>query len=284
MAEETLTSETGVDAAGQSPTESDGNQTTGTEPAASIDGQSGVDGQTTVGPDQTEDTFFDPRDVQDDPNLQAAYKQMQKSYTKKMQGISDQKQKIDAYDAFYQNPIEQVQKIAQQYGYQLTQAQAAAAVEQNTAQSEQDWQPQNWNEVMEKATAVAEQRIMQKMNPMLSQVQDMQKTSIETQLAEIDPTWHQYEDRMKSNLSKHPTLSKDPSMLYRLSVPSEVLESRATQAALRKMETRQQSQQVSGKSTTSKVPTGGLPDKPVSFAEAVDAAKKSLADQGILQG
>jgi len=282
MAEETLTSETGVDA-GQSKIEPDGDQAIGTEPDASIDGQSGVADPTTGGPDQSEDTFFDPRDVQDDPKLQAAYKQMQKSYTQKMQGISDQRQKIDAYDAFYQNPIEQIQRIAQQYGYNLTPGQAAA-VQQNQQQSQEEWQPQNWNEVMERATQIAETNIMQKMNPVFNQVQTMQKNSIETQLSEIDPTWHQYEDHMKANLAKHPTLSSDPSMLYRLSVPSEVLESRATQAALRKMESRQQSAQVSGKSTTSKVPTGGLPDKPVSFAEAVDAAKKSLADQGISQG
>jgi hypothetical protein len=280
MAEE-LNSEPGVDG-GQSELGSGGSQTTEAEPEQSVDGQSGEE-TTQQGP--PEDVFFDPRDVQDDPKLQAAYKQMQRAYTKKMQSISEQRQKIDAYDAFYQNPIEQVQKIAQQYGYQLSPAQAQEAAKALEADATtQDWQPNNWNDVMQRATEMAEQRIMEKMNPMLSQVQNMRKESIESQLSEIDPTWQQYEDRMKSSLAKHPSLSNDPAMLYRVSVPQEVLESRATQAALRKMETRQQSAQVSGKSTTSKSPTSGLPEGPVSFEEAVNAAKKSLADQGISRG
>ena len=280
MAEE-LNSEPGVDG-GQSELGSGGSQTTEAEPEQSVDGQSGEE-TTQQGP--PEDVFFDPRDVQDDPKLQAAYKQMQRAYTKKMQSISEQRQKIDAYDAFYQNPIEQVQKIAQQYGYQLSPAQAQEAAKVLEADATtQDWQPNNWNDVMQRATEMAEQRIMEKMNPMLSQVQNMRKESIESQLSEIDPTWQQYEDRMKSSLAKHPSLSNDPAMLYRVSVPQEVLESRATQAALRKMETRQQSAQVSGKSTTSKSPTSGLPEGPVSFEEAVNAAKKSLADQGISRG
>lgn len=281
MAEEELNSETGVDG-GQSGLESGGSQITEAETDQSVDGQSGEE---TTQQGTSEDTFFDPRDVQDDPKLQAAYKHMQSAFSKKMQSISEQRQKIDAYDAFYQNPIEQVQKIAQQYGYKLNPAQAqevGKALE--TDANAQDWQPNNWNDVMQRATEMAEERIMQKMNPMLSQVQDMRKQSIESQLSEIDPTWQQYEDRMKSSLANHPSLSNDPAMLYRVSVPQEVLESRATQAALRKMETRQQSAQVSGKSTTSKNPTSGLPEKAVSFEEAVNAAKKSLADQGISKG
>ena len=270
MAEE-QTTETGVDA-GQSGIGPE-YQTTETEPT---DAQ-GQSAEETTQPGPSEDVFFDPREIQDDPKLQAAYKQMQRAYTKKMQSISDQRQKIDAYDAFYQNPIEQVQRIAQQYGYSLSRAEAQQAVNQQN----DDWQPNNWNDVMTRATEIAEKRIMEKMNPVFSQVQNMRKQSIESQLSEIDPTWQQYEDRMKGNLNTHPSLANDPVMLYRVSVPTEVLESRATQAALRKMEARQQSAQVSGKSTTSKNPASGLPDGPVSFQDAVAAAKKSLADQGI---
>lgn len=268
---------------GQSEIGSDGNQTTDAGPQDET-GQSVEDQTTHQGTD--EDSFFDPRDIADQPELTAAYKNMQRAYTKKMQAIADQRQKIDAYDAFYQNPIEQIQRVAQQYGYQLSPAQAQQVANQQTTetQSNEPWQPQSWDEVMSKATEIAEQRILQKMDPVLSQVQNMRKESIESQLAEIDPAWHQYEDEMRDTIKTHPTLANDPAKLYRLSVPTEVLESRATQAALRKLEARQQSGKVSGKSTTTKEPGGGLPDKPVSFSEAVAAAKKNLADQGIRPG
>lgn len=272
---------------GQSEPGSGGGQTTGADPAGSGAGQAaGATGQTSQGAPDTgsqEDSFFDPRSIADKPELQAAYKQMQRAYTKKMQNISEQKQKIEAYDAFYQDPISQVQRIAKQYGYSLTRAEAAdvANSQQNQNNQQQNWQPQSWDDVMERATQIAEQRIMEKMNPVFSEVQNIRKQSIESQLSEIDPTWQQYEDQMKTNLGKHPTLATDPAMLYRLSVPQDVLESRATQAALKKLEAKGQSANVSGSSTTTRQPQGGLPDKPVSFQDAVAAAKKVLSEQGI---
>lgn len=272
---------------GQTDPGPDGSQTTGADPSGPGGGQAGAAdaGQTTdSGPDTSgQDSFFDPRDVPEE--LKPAYKQMQSAFTKKMQDISKDRQKIQAYDAFYQNPMEQIQRIAQQYGYQLTPAQAQAIANQqqgqNQQQGDQKWEPQSWDDVLAKAEERAEQRVLQKLQPVLGQVQTMRKQTIEQQLSEIDPTWQQYEDRMTDNLQTHPTLANDPAMLYRLSVPQEVLESRATQAALRKLEAKGQSANVSGSSTTNKQPGAGLPDKPVSFQEAVQAAQKELARKGL---
>jgi len=283
MAEELTTGpDTGE---GQAEIGSDGNQTTDLAPDAGGGGQSAEASQnptTQQGPDAAaDDSFFDPRDIQDKPELMSAYKGMQKAYTKKMQEISGNRQKIEAYDAFMNNPVDQLQRFAQQYGYHLTPAQAKQMVNE---QQQKDWQPQSWDEVMDKATQRAKQELMQELSPVFSEVQHMKKQSIETQLSEIDPTWHQYEDQMKAMMREHPTLAKDPAKLYRLSVPQEVLESRATQAALRKLEGRQQSAQVAGGSTTTRNPQGGLPQKPVSFAQAVEAAKRKLAEEGIRPG
>ena len=272
--------------AGFPDTEPAGGQTIGDGPQNLDSGQS-VETQSTSEGAPTEDTFFNPADIADKPELMSAYKGMQSAYTKKMQSIAEQRNKIEAYDAFYQNPMEQVQRIAQQYGMKLTPADGAQSRVENQGHQGQvgeDWQPQNWNDVLIRAKDMAKQEIMQDLNPVFSQVQNMRKQSIEQSLTEIDPTWHQYEDQMKSNLQTHPTLANDPAMLYRLSVPQEVLESRATQAAIKKMEDRQKSAGVSGTSTTSKKPGSGLPDKPLSFPEAVEAAKKKLAEQGIRPG
>ena len=96
-----------------------GGQTIGDGSRASDPGgQSAGDSQATtpMGPsDAVEDTFFNPQDIADKPELMAAYKGMQKAYTKKMQALADQRHKVEAYDAFYANPIEQVQRVAQQY-------------------------------------------------------------------------------------------------------------------------------------------------------------------------
>ena len=54
-----------------------------------------------------EPTFFDPNSIPEE--LKPAYKQMQAAFTKKMQGISGDKQKIEAYNAFMSDPIGQMQ-------------------------------------------------------------------------------------------------------------------------------------------------------------------------------
>jgi hypothetical protein len=251
-----------------------GGQTTEGTPEGS-EGQSAV-GTTEDGPQ--EPTFFDPKTVPED--LVPAYKQMQAAYTKKMQAMSKDREKIEAYNAFSADPINQLQRYAQQYGYQLTRAEAAQQL-QNAQEVGEDWQPQSWNEVLQKAKEMAMVDLREQFGPVLKEVRDIKKTSIERQLSEIDPTWQQYEDDMKQLMNQHPTLANDAALLYKMAVPEEVLQSRATQAALAKLEAKGKSAQVSGGSTTTKQPKEGLPDKPVSFNDAVEAAKKKLAEEGI---
>jgi len=258
---------------GQAIEGSDGGQTTGEAPAGS-EGQSAV-GTTETGPQ--EPTFFDPKTVPED--LLPAYKQMQAAYTRKMQAMSKDRQKIEAYDAFNADPVGQLQRYAQQFGYSLTRAEAQQQLE-NQAVGD-DWQPNSWNEVLQRANEMAEQNLMKKFGPVLQEVRNIKKTTIERELSEIDPTWHQYEDDMKHLMDLHPTLANDAALLYKMAVPEEVAQSRATQAALKKLEAKGRAAQVSGGSTTNKQPKEGLPDRPLSFNEAVQAAKKKLAEDGI---
>jgi hypothetical protein len=64
-------------------------------------------------------------------------------------------------------------------------------------------------------------------------------------------------------------------MLYKMSVPPEVLEARATKAALAKLKGSTDSANVSG-STTAKQTTFES-NGPLSFTQAVEAAKRKLA-------
>jgi len=229
-----------------------------------------------------EPTFFDPSSLSEE--LKPAYKQMQAAFTKKMQGISGEKQKIEAYNQFMRDPIGQMQQVAQQYGYSLTRAQAAQAIQDQQVQPPQNWEPQSWDEVMTKAEERAEQRIMAKLQPFLGNVQKQTATNIERQLSEIDPMWKTYEDDMRSMLQQHPTLVNDVSMLYRLSVPEEVLTSRAVQTALSKFQSKAEQAKVSGTTRTSRSEPAS-PDitkmkSGDAFNAAVEIARKRLASGG----
>lgn len=249
-------------------------------PAPDAGGQPAEAGQ---GAPPAEESFFDPRDLEGKPELQSAYKGMQKAFTKRMQELATHRQKIAAYDQFATDPAGTLQKLASQYGYRLSRADAQAMAQGQQPQADpQGWEPKNWDEVIERAEQSAEKKLMQKLQPLFGELQNVKKTSIERELSEIDPAWQQYEDSMRDNLGRHPSLAADPAMLYRMSVPPEVIESRAVQKALKRMETKTKSSQVASSSQTTKKPGVGMPDESVPFAKAVEIARAKLAEQGLL--
>ena len=233
-------------------------------------------GQAPGPPAPDDSVFFDPNEVS--PELMPAYKQMQGAFTKKMQGLSTHRQKVEAYDAFMADPVSNLQRMATQYGLNLSRAEVNQAMGNTQPQPAEPWQPQTYEEIVERAVEVAERRVMQGLAPLLSTVQQVQATNIEKQLQDIDPTWRTYEDTMREKLKKHPTLVNDVSELYRLSVPEEVYQAKATQTALKKLQGKTQAAQVADKGTTSR--SAPAPRKASSFAEAIEIAKETLAQQG----
>jgi hypothetical protein len=228
---------------------------------------------------ETEESFFDPQSIKDKPELMAAYKQMQAAFTKKTQAIKNERQKIEAYDNFAKDPVGNMQRMAQQYGYSLTRAQAAQALQDQAQTQRQDWEPKTWDEVMDRATTLAREKVLGELQPVMQQLQQMRSQSIERMLDDSVPDWRTYEDEMMTTLKDHPSLVNDPLKLYRLSVPDEVWQSRATQQAMAKLQKKAESAKVAGGSTTHKKPTTAL--EAGSFDEAVAAAKRALAEQGI---
>ncbi|MDD5189458.1 MAG: hypothetical protein PHE50_00265 [Dehalococcoidales bacterium] len=233
----------------------------------------------TSAPATAEETFFDPESIKGKPELEAAYKQMQAAFTKKTTAFKEHSQKIQAYDSFMQNPAQALQQLASQYGYSLTRAQAQQMVN-DQAQQQNQFEPKSWDEVMQVAEQRAEQRIMQKLSPFLNEVKETRKGQLEKMLDDSCPDWRVYEDGMMQTLQKHPTLVNDPVKLYQLSVPSEVLESRAAQAAMRKLQTKVESAQLSGGSTTTQQ-ASSKPNGKLSFDQAVKFAKAQLASHGM---
>lgn len=219
-----------------------------------------------------DDTFFDPKDLSDE--LLPAYKGMQSAFTKRMQGLKEGQNKIDAYDTFYRDPVNTIQAIAAQNGYQLTRADAAAVAQQGGGEQAE---PESWDDVHNRSVAMAKQEIMKDLGPFLNEVKGYKRDSIERVLDDEVPDWRQYEDDMIRTVQQHPTLANDAALLARLALPKEVTEGRAMQQALRRLEAKGKSAQVSGGSRTRTVPQPD-PNKSLTFDEAVARAKNILAD------
>lgn len=216
-----------------------------------------------------EETFFDPRSIEGKPELQSAYKQMQGEFTKRMQKSRAREQDLQLVDQFRANPMAVLQQLAAQYGVRILQG-------GQEEPANQDWNPQSWDDVKKH---FFEEFKKEQLAPLVSEVRDLKKQNIEQYLTTNHPDWRTYEDPMLETLRKHPTLVNDPDTLYRMSVPSSVLESRATAAALAKLKGATDNAQISGGTTrnaTSSEPTGKL-----SFDQAVEVARKRLAARGL---
>lgn len=283
---------------------------TGGQPAgapqdgASTGAPGGSGGQPGGGTDQTAtggdtgrngagtDVVFDPETydglisgLPDEMQAQAKAlkKQLLSDYHRKTEGVADLRKDAEAYRAFRQDPHGTLQAVARQLGYDLSRQGG-----DGQGDKPEGWNPglntdpESWQDVGNWLMQQVESALTQKLGPLQSQVQTAQRNSLENQLNEIDPSWRSYEQQMIDVMAKHPTLAQDPGMLYRMSVPSDVLESRATQRALKKMEQKAKSSQLSGTSTTNKRPgTKAEPDKPLSFAQSVEFARKKLAEEGV---
>ena len=233
--------------------------------------QSANAGQTTQqGSVQADESFFDPKSIEGKPELQAAYKQMQRAFTKKNQAFREQQKKVEAYDGFIRNPMDSMKQIARQYGYQLVQADPNG--------KETDEGPKTWDDVY----SIAEKRVFEKLEPLLGEVKQMKQSNVETYLDNHYADWRTYEDDMVANLQRHPTLAGDPDLLYQMSVPREVIESRAQKAAMERLRNSSEAGKISGASTTSKTTAKEeLPKSGSSFNDFVAYAKAKLAREGL---
>lgn len=242
--------------------------------------------------------LFDQRISEASPELQEQFKAFRRDlladYTRKTQAAAqkskfadEDRKKLDAYNAFLANPEQVLGQVVQQMGMRLVPASGGNDNSLQTKWNPDSGNPENWHEPIDYMKAYLKAEMDKVLSPLINNVQQsvqkIEKDSIEHRLAEIDPSWQQYEDKMKENLRVHPTLVNDPSLLYRMSVPAEVLESRATQRALAKMEAKTKSGQMGGASQTTKKPGQAIDAKPRGFEEAVTLARSILAKQGVVK-
>jgi hypothetical protein len=249
-----------------------------TAPAPEGDsGQSTTPVQTTEsGPDDGAqgESFFDPKSIEHSPELVQAYKQMQRSFTKSKQQMSAEQAKIDAYNQAIADPVGTARQLAQQYGYTMVQGGPQPEADQA------EFNPGSWDDVIARAKQEAVEEVRREYEPLLGEVKSLKQQNIEQYLDTHFLDWRTYESEMIRSLQKHPSMAEDPDALYRMSVPPEVWEARATERALKRLKTGADSGAVPGvskaTSTTSEKPTG-----PLSFNDAVKFAKRQLSKQGV---
>lgn len=258
------------------PTSMEG-QAESTAPDTSTEGQGQAQeysqdaGQAPQAPAPTGEPSFDPNAIP--AELLPAYKQMQADYTRKTQALAQHRQKIDAYDQFMRDPVGSLQQLASQYGLQITRAQAAQMVAAGEHESQQ-WEPQTWDEVISRAEERAEQRVLQRLSPYIGQMQSVAAKTVEQQLNGLDPQWRTYEAEMSRLLQNHPSLAQDVGALYRLAVPSEVIEAKAMQTVLKKYEEKAKHAQVTQQGTAPR--SSPASPKIKSFEEAYADAKRKI--------
>jgi hypothetical protein len=270
--------------AGQSDIGSD-SRTTATESKAAAGQPDASAGKTT--PNESDDELkYDPIEYERvtanlDPEVKkqvdALKKNLTSDYTKKTMSIKSQKDKLAMVDAYQRNPVGFTKELARRMGLQVV-----AQNERNQTQDDfENWEPQTWKEVVQKISGEIQRNFQGRHDPLQDEVIALKKTNIENFLDKSAPDWREYEDQMIENIKAHPTLVNDPVKLYRLSVPEEVLDTKAYKRAIETMQDKVNSAQVGGASKTNKESQNDGFDKPMSFDEAVNAAKRSLEKRGI---
>lgn len=232
------------------------------------------------GDDVSGDTFastFDPKKITD-PEALKAYKQMQADYTRKMSELAGMRQYQQVIDSFRRDPVGTLRQLNQQYGIGQPGPQQAQQV------YFENFNPQSWGEVVQAIQQSIIPSVMQQIDaryqPVVGKVREMTQQTIESRLEKIDPNWRQYESSMQAVLQRHPSMANDLEGLYRLSVPAEISEAKATQAALAKIRGKAENSKVSGATNNKTVPEDG-PPRGVPFSETWAWAKAQLAQQGI---
>jgi len=243
--------------------------TTAIETAGESAGQSVAPAQTAGnGTGQDGESFFDYELVRGKPELESAYKDMQRQFTKRNGEFAAGRDKISQYDQFMADPVTTMQGLARQYGYNMVQGQP-------TEDGSQPKTFENWDDVMTEAKS----QVMAELQPLMGEMKSMKMQNVEQSLDNSHPDWRTYEDAMMQTLQAHPTLVGNPDMLYRMSVPESVLEARANRAALTKIQGATESANVQGHSTTTQQ-ASKKPGK-MTFEQSVAHARQELARQGL---
>ena len=206
-------------------------------------------------PSDKEQTFMNPNELPKE--LLPSFKAMQKSFTRAMQRVAGDRDKIAMYDQLMVNPQQAIEQLAKKAGVQIQ-----APVNQQTGEEVSDTDTTKWIRKIVQDTLAPTIAIMK-----AEQANIKAQTAI-AYLNENHPDWYLYEDIMSELIKKHPSMRDDLDSLYTLSKTG------AEKAAVVKKAASKTERVI----TQTSKGRGGVvtPTKAKTVQEAFDIAKKQL--------
>lgn len=203
-----------------------------------------------------EDNFVDPRQLPKE--LQPHWKKMQASYTRKMQGLKESKDKADLYDQIMSDPENIVFKLAEKAGLRVVRE-----------ESKEDEIPEGGDSALAFIRKEIKKAIESELGPVRVDQKQLKVTQSMDYLDKNFPDWKLYDDIMTDIVKKHPSMSEDLDLLY------ETAKNRASAYEQRKAGSMKKPAVVTKPSTAGRNVTTA-PTKINSLDEAINAAKKQL--------
>lgn len=214
-----------------------------------------VEEGTSEEPSTEEQSFMNPNELPKE--LLPAFKAMQKSFTRAMQRVSSEKDKIAMYDAIMTDPQRAIGQLAAKAGVQIQQP-----VNQQTGEDVSETETTKW------IKKIVQDTLAPTLDGMRKEQANVKAQGAIAYLNEAHPDWYLYEDIMAELVRKHPSLKDDLDNLYVLSKTG------ADKANLIKKSASKSTKVI----TQSSKGRGGVvvPEKAKTVHEAFEIAKKQL--------
>jgi hypothetical protein len=197
--------------------------------------------------------------------LQPLAKKLQASFTKKMQKLSGERQKIEVYDQFAADPVGTMKRLAKSYGYDLKELGASDISSKSEDETVEQW--------LEKRLEDKLSRVLQ---PYAEKLGKIEESTFKTYLDTFYPDWYDYEDQMVDLLRKHPTLRNDIDTLYQLATIDKV-ESKTIKETIESFKKKKDNIVDANKQSTANVNLEPSTERRMSLKEAMQLAKKQIS-------
>ena len=206
-------------------------------------------------PSDKEQTFMNPNELPKE--LLPSFKAMQKAFTRAMQRVAGDRDKIAMYDQLMVNPQQAIEQLAKKAGVQIQ-----APVNQQTGEEVSDTDTTKW------IRKIVQDTLAPTIATMKAEQANIKAQTAIAYLNENHPDWYLYEDIMSELIKKHPSMRDDLDSLYTLSKTG------AEKAAVVKKAASKTERVI----TQTSKGRGGVvtPTKAKTVQEAFDIAKKQL--------
>lgn len=150
--------------------------------------------------EKEEKAFMNPNELPEE--LKPAFKKMQASFTRAMQKLAGERQKVELAEKILDNPDKAIELIAEATG-------------KNIPSSSFESEPTD-DETVAYVKNLAMEAIKPLVNQLGSEVAQLKVQLVQTYLDNQYPDWYLYENEMADLLKAHPSLGNDLDKLYLL--------------------------------------------------------------------